>query len=129
MPRTAKNHFFCSACGNEEPRWFGRCPSCGAWNTATEAPASSAAGGAKSGSKSARARWAPRAAATRPATPRPLAEVEVGGARRIPSGLDEFDRVLGGGVMPGSLVLVGGDPGIGKSTLLLQLASGLARAG
>jgi DNA repair protein RadA/Sms len=134
MPKTAKAHFFCSSCGNEEPRWFGRCPSCGTWNSAVEAPAAAAAAG-RGGAKGslARARWSPRAAgrgpAGSPAAPRPLAGVELGMAHRVSSGLAELDRVLGGGMMPGSLVLVGGDPGIGKSTLLLQLASSLARAG
>jgi DNA repair protein RadA/Sms len=120
-----KPHFFCSACGNEEARWFGRCPSCGAFNTLTEAPAGTAAKPAAG--RGARARWAPAAGA--PAGPRPLAHVEVAASHRWASGLRELDRVLGGGVMPGSLVLVGGDPGIGKSTLLLQLAGTLAAAG
>jgi DNA repair protein RadA/Sms len=124
---TAKTHFFCSACGNEESRWFGRCAACGAWNTATEAPATAAAGGARP-ARAGRGRWTPPAGA-RPAVPRPLAEVEAGAAERVATGLGEFDRVLGGGMMPGSLVLVGGDPGIGKSTLLLQLAAALAAAG
>ncbi|HEY6865707.1 MAG TPA: DNA repair protein RadA, partial [Candidatus Eisenbacteria bacterium] len=77
-------------------------------------------------------RWAPRAAggaASAPVGPRPLAHVEVGESVRVPTGLGELDRVLGGGMMPGSIVLVGGDPGIGKSTLLLQLAGALAGAG
>jgi DNA repair protein RadA/Sms len=128
-----KPHFFCSACGNEEARWFGRCPSCGAWNTAAEAPAAAAGGSAAAG-RGPRARWAPRSGAPGgpPAAgpgPRPLAHVEVSATHRWPSGLRELDRVLGGGVMPGSLVLVGGDPGIGKSTLMLQLAETLAGAG
>jgi DNA repair protein RadA/Sms len=128
--KTEKPHFFCTACGNEEARWFGRCPSCGAWNTAAEAPASPAAGTPAAG-RSARARWAPRAEAGGAPSrgPRPLAHVEVSATHRASSGLAELDRVLGGGVMPGSLVLVGGDPGIGKSTLLLQLAASLAAAG
>ena len=128
--KTEKSHFFCSACGNEEARWFGRCPSCGAWNTAAEAPA--AAGGSAAAGRGPRARWAPKAGAPGGAPgvgPRPLAQVEVSATHRWPSGLRELDRVLGGGVMPGSLVLVGGDPGIGKSTLMLQLAETLAAAG
>jgi DNA repair protein RadA/Sms len=126
--RPEKTHFFCSACGNEEARWFGRCPSCGAWNTAAEAPAGAAGGGAAAGGGG-RARWAPKSAAGGTVGPRPLAHVEVSATHRWPSGLRELDRVLGGGVMPGSLVLVGGDPGIGKSTLLLQLAETLAAEG
>ena len=124
---TTKPHFFCSACGNEESRWFGRCAACGAWNTATEAPASAAAGGARP-ARAARGRWTPAGGAS-PRIPRPLAEVEAGAAERVATGLGELDRVLGGGMMPGSLVLVGGDPGIGKSTLLLQLAAALAATG
>lgn len=126
-PKPDKPHFFCATCGNEEARWFGRCPSCGAWNTAAEAPAA-AAGGAAPAGRSPRARWAPKEGA-RPSGPRPLAHVEVAASHRWASGLRELDRVLGGGVMPGSLVLVGGDPGIGKSTLMLQLAGTLAGAG
>ncbi len=128
--KPAKSHFFCTACGNEEARWFGRCASCGAWNTASEAPvaAAGAAGGtAKSANKPSRARWAPAGAAG--AGARPLAEIESIDARRAPTGMRELDRVLGGGIVPGSLVLVGGDPGIGKSTLMLQVAAALAREG
>jgi DNA repair protein RadA/Sms len=127
VPKTAKTHFFCSACGNEEPRWFGRCPSCGAWNTAAEAPAAKAAAGAAA--KSARARWGPAGAAGAPRGPRPLADVDVAAAKRASTGLAELDRVLGGGVVAGSIILVGGDPGIGKSTLMLQLAEALASRG
>ena len=126
MPKAAKAHFFCSACGNEEPRWFGRCPSCGAWNTAAEAPA---AKGAAATAKSPRARWAPAGAAGAARGPRPLADVEIASAKRAGTGLAELDRVLGGGVVAGSIILVGGDPGIGKSTLMLQLAGSLARRG
>src|SRR5215470_10939237 len=120
-----KIHFFCSACGHEAPRWFGRCPACGAWNTAAEAPETASA---KGGRRTARARWAP-AAGTTPRTPRPLRDVELGAQTRHASGIRELDRVLGGGMAPGSLVLVGGDPGIGKSTLMLQLAIALASEG
>jgi DNA repair protein RadA/Sms len=123
----AKPHFFCTACGNEEARWFGRCPSCGAWNTAAEVPVAPASAGAGAG-RGARARWAP-ADGTAGRGPRPLAHVELAATHRWSSGQRELDRVLGGGVMPGSLVLVGGDPGIGKSTLLLQLAASLGAGG
>jgi len=134
VAKTAKAHFFCSGCGNEESRWFGRCPSCGAWNTAAEAPATAPATGGAAAGRGPRARWVPKpgAAGGLPGAatgPRPLAQVEVSATHRWPSGLRELDRVLGGGVMPGSLVLVGGDPGIGKSTLMLQLAETLAAAG
>jgi DNA repair protein RadA/Sms len=126
LPKPAKPHFFCSSCGNEESRWFGRCSGCGAWNSAVEAPSHSSA---TTTGRATRARWAPAGAATGSAAPRPLATVGVEGVERIVSGLGELDRVLGGGAVPGSLVLVGGDPGIGKSTLMLQLAITLAARG
>jgi DNA repair protein RadA/Sms len=121
--------YYCSACGNEQPRWFGHCPSCGEWNTASEAPAERKGRGAPSARRPGAARWVPAGEAARTGTPRPLAEVTVEHAERERTGMREFDRVLGGGLVPGSLLLVGGDPGIGKSTLLLQLALGLAREG
>jgi DNA repair protein RadA/Sms len=127
--RAPKTSFFCSACGHESARWFGRCPACSAWNTAAEAPAAGPQRGgvARAGSRTTRARWTPAsdAGAHRP---HPLAEVSTDSAPRWPSGIAELDRVLGGGLMPGSLVLVGGDPGIGKSTLMLQLAISASRA-
>jgi DNA repair protein RadA/Sms len=124
MARKASNHFFCASCGHEAARWFGRCPACGTWNTASEAPASGAPGKAKSGRRTG---WVAGAAAA--AVPRALADVETASFERAPSGLGEVDRVLGGGIVPGSLILVGGDPGIGKSTLMLQVAFALAAAG
>jgi DNA repair protein RadA/Sms len=125
--RASKTSFFCSACGHESARWFGRCPACSAWNTAAEAPAAaSPRAGAAGGGSRARSRWGPAGGAATH-RPHPLAEVSSESAPRWPSGIAELDRVLGGGLMPGSLVLVGGDPGIGKSTLLLQLAMFAAR--
>jgi DNA repair protein RadA/Sms len=125
--RASKSSFFCSACGHESARWFGRCPACSAWNTAAEAPATAGArAGGRAAARSTRARWAPASGAA-PHVPHPLADVSSDSAPRWPSGISELDRVLGGGLMPGSLVLVGGDPGIGKSTLLLQLAMAAAR--
>ena len=126
MPKPARQHFFCSACGHEAARWFGRCPGCGAWNTAAEAPVQKSEG--RGNTRAARARWSP-GGATAPPAPRPLASVEIGDLHRAGTGLGELDRVLGGGIVRGSLILVGGDPGIGKSTLLLQLAMRLARDG
>jgi DNA repair protein RadA/Sms len=122
-PRTS---FFCSACGNEQPRWFGHCPACGEWNTATEAPAG-AATATKPATRGPR-RWLPASAGGREG-PVPLAQVSLDETSRASTGMRELDRVLGGGVVPGSLLLVGGDPGIGKSTLLLQLARAFAAAG
>ncbi len=124
--KAAKTAFYCTSCGNEQPRWFGHCPQCGEWNTAAEAPPAGAPKGAAA--KRGAARWAP-AGESRAAGARPLAHVEVESAERARTGMRELDRVLGGGLVPGSLVLVGGDPGIGKSTLLLQLAMALAREG
>src|SRR5262245_37391832 len=127
-----KTTFFCTACGNEQPRWFGHCPSCGEWNTASEAPkagkagsAAPTAGGPAAGS---RGRWLP-AGVTRRDGAVPLADVSLESTERAGTGMRELDRVLGGGIVPGSLLLVGGDPGIGKSTLLLQLARSYAAAG
>jgi len=123
-PRAARSSFFCTACGNEQPRWFGHCPACGEWNTASESPPASVKGGPARGSR----RWVPAGAARREG-PVPLAEVSLESTERAGTGLRELDRVLGGGIVPGSLLLVGGDPGIGKSTLLLQLARAFAAGG
>ncbi|MCC6348959.1 MAG: DNA repair protein RadA [Candidatus Eisenbacteria bacterium] len=124
--KSPKTNFYCTACGNEQPRWFGHCPQCGEWNTAAEAPV---AGAPRSAAvPRGAARWVP-AGEGRSRGARPLAQVEVESAERARTGLRELDRVLGGGLVPGSLVLVGGDPGIGKSTLMLQLAMALAREG
>ncbi|HEU4335229.1 MAG TPA: ATPase domain-containing protein, partial [Candidatus Eisenbacteria bacterium] len=125
--------YFCSACGNESPKWFGRCPACGEWNTAAEAPAEPRGRGA-GGGPGTRARGATASGAGRAgysgdaAAPVKLDAIETGAEDRWQSGIHELDRVLGGGLVPGSLVLIGGDPGVGKSTLALGLASALARA-
>jgi DNA repair protein RadA/Sms len=148
MAKPKNPHFFCTSCGHEEAKWFGRCSGCGAWNSAAEAPAEAPAakggkGAASRGGGAARARWAPAGggeagalgrssagvAGGFAAGPRPLADIEAADVPRVTTGLAEMDRVLGGGVVPGSLILVGGDPGIGKSTLLLQLARRLAADG
>jgi DNA repair protein RadA/Sms len=113
--------FACQACGFESSKWLGRCPDCGEWNSFAEE----------------RQELAPAPGKGRPAMrgldpgsrPRPYDLVDVSEAERIPSGIGEFDRVLGGGIVPGSMVLIGGEPGIGKSTLLLQVAHLLARTG
>src|SRR5437899_1808250 len=109
--------FLCSACGNDSPKWFGRCPHCGEWNTAVEEAQRAAAPPSRRGYGS---------GATRPTR---LSEIESLAEERHRSGIGELDRVLGGGLVPGSLVLIGGDPGIGKSTLALQLAVSLAGEG
>jgi DNA repair protein RadA/Sms len=109
--------FLCGACGNESPKWFGRCPHCGEWNTAVEETPR-----AKAETKDL-SYGAPAAAPTR------IRDIETTGEERRRSRIGELDRVLGGGLVPGSLVLIGGDPGIGKSTLALQLAVSLAGEG
>jgi len=116
----SKQVFFCSACGNETPRWQGQCSACGAWNTIVEQPAAPKKQGA------ARAYDAELGASHKPVR---LKELDTETELRFFTGMDELDRVLGGGAVRGSLVLVGGAPGIGKSTLLLQICSRLCDFG
>src|SRR5690606_20668415 len=113
--------FFCTECGNETPRWQGQCPACNAWNTLAEEPAPEKRRSVRSG--------ATPLQAMRTTSAVRLADVETTDVARWTSGIEEFDFVLGGGTVPGSLVLVGGEPGIGKSTLLLQVAARLQAAG
>ena len=112
----AKTVFYCTECGNETAKWAGRCPACGAWNSIVEqaAPKASAAG---KGRTKALAR----------SKAHPIAELQTEQELRFSTGMGELDRVLGGGAVKGSLVLVGGAPGIGKSTLMLQICSQLCR--
>lgn len=111
----AKSVFFCTSCGNETPRWQGRCPACGAWNTIEEHIEKPSASGVK-------AKSSPVGQSKRPQR---LNEVSSDGETRFSTGMGELDRVLGGGAVAGSLVLVSGAPGIGKSTLLLQICNSL----
>ena len=106
-----KRTYFCTACGNETPKWLGKCPACGEWNTITEHVV------AKESSS-----IASRIAAVPKAIARKVQDIEEHATRRIDMGNTEINRVLGGGLVPGSLILLGGEPGIGKSTLSLQLA-------
>jgi DNA repair protein RadA/Sms len=118
-----KTLFFCRECGNETPRWQGQCPACKEWNTLVEEPVAP---------KAAKSRIGGGGAASRsPAGPPPvrLRDVEGTEGKRWTTGLGEFDFVLGGGIVPGSVVLIGGEPGIGKSTILLQVASRLEAEG
>jgi DNA repair protein RadA/Sms len=115
----SRSVYFCSACGFESPRWLGRCPQCDAWNSFDERPFTITA-------KSARSATTQRAQNSGPI---PLREIGSAGVNRIRTGLPEFDAVLGGGIVPGSLTLVGGPPGAGKSTLLLQIAARLGEQG
>lgn len=115
-PRRERALFVCGDCGREEAQWSGRCPACGAWDSMREAPSgpapSARSGPVRSGGGA-----------------QPLAGVDCDECRRHSSGLGEVDRVLGGGLVPGSVTLLGGEPGVGKSTLLLQMASAVAGAG
>ena len=110
-PRTA---WRCAQCGHVEPRWAGRCSACGEYGSLVEEAVEKST-----------------ASSRVPATVRPvhLSEVETAAEGRLPTGVGEFDRVLGGGLVKGSVVLLGGEPGIGKSTLLLQVVDALALSG
>ena len=104
--------FECTACGQRSPKWLGRCPGCGGWNTLEQLPTEL------------------RSSPSRPPSPAvSLADAELADLPRDTTGLPGFDRVLGGGLVPGSLVLLAGEPGVGKSTLLLQVAAAVARRG
>ncbi len=112
-----KTVFVCTDCGTESPKWMGKCPGCGAWNTmAEEVVAIAPKGGQKATS------------IVSSQKPKPLGEISTAEELRCSTGLSELDRVLGGGIVPGSLVLIGGDPGIGKSTILLQCCQFLGKA-
>ena len=114
MPK-ATSKFTCQQCGYESVKWMGRCPDCGEWNTFVETVSPALSGARRGGGLRATV-----------AQPVPLTEVEAVDARRMSTGSPEFDRVLGGGIVPGTLMLVGGDPGIGKTTLLTQVSGHLA---
>lgn len=115
-----KTLFVCQECGSQSPKWLGRCLDCGAWNSFVEERAPESGGAVAAGH-----RYATPGA---PSAARLYSEIEIDQFPRLSTGIGEFDRVLGGGVVPGSLVLLGGEPGIGKSTLLLQAAASMARS-
>ena len=119
-PRMAKekNIYVCNECGGTSPKWLGKCPHCNAWNSLVESVAESAA--------PTKNRFAALAKTAEVAV---LADIEASDVERTPTGQDELDRVLGGGIVEGGVVLIGGDPGIGKSTLLLQALDSMQRAG
>ena len=115
MAGKSKTVWYCTSCGNESSKWMGRCPACGEWNTMQEAPVERA--GRSSGTSKLSVSASGRAAVK----PMKLQEISSSSESRISLGMTEVDRLLGGGIVPGSLVLIGGEPGIGKSTLSLQI--------
>ena len=114
----ARSVFFCTECGGESVKWMGKCPHCGAWNTLVEEKIQPEPTSAK-----------PGRIATQSARAQSLPQISVDEMKRLVTGIDELDTVLGGGLVPGSSVLLGGEPGIGKSTLLLQAAAKMSRYG
>jgi DNA repair protein RadA/Sms len=117
-----KTIYACQECGAQSPKWLGRCPECQAWNSLVEETAVAGTPGGGAAAASAGSRYALAASGG----PRLYEDIDSVISTRLTTGIDEFDRVLGGGVVPGSLVLIGGEPGIGKSTLLLQAAAHFA---
>src|SRR5438309_3190909 len=115
MPPRPKSAFLCQQCGFQSPKWIGRCPSCDGWNTFVEERVVAPAKG--------------RGLARPPRAPIALGDVPADAEERTVTGIGEFDRVLGGGIVRGSCVLLGGDPGIGKSSLLMQASAALASKG
>lgn len=114
-----KSSFFCQQCGHESAKWLGKCPSCGTWNSFVEELVQKEDG---------KNEWRQESAKQRQNKPKKLQEVEAGKEVRIITPDAELNRVLGGGIVPGSLILIGGEPGIGKSTLMLQLGLSLKRS-
>ena len=118
MAKKKKTMYVCQQCGYDTPKWMGRCPGCGAWNTMVEevvAPETRSVGGSVGLAES--------------QPPRPIGEIETEDLPRYGTGSGELDRVLGGGVIPGSLVLIVGDPGVGKSSLTIRVCAEVARTG
>lgn len=121
MAKKITTVFFCQECGYESSKWMGQCPGCKQWNTLVEEKVSVTGSGMGGASKTVAVREAPKPVA--------IGEVSLNDGERMMTGIEELDRVLGGGIMQGSLILVGGDPGIGKSTLLLQTCRQLSMNG
>src|SRR5688500_72951 len=125
----SKTQFLCGKCGSVHPKWMGKCPDCGTWDSLQEykTPTFDQRAARVAGSVGTLSRNAAQTADfTHGAEPVSIAQIDESDSPRIQTGIAEFDRVLGGGVVPGSAILVGGEPGIGKSTLLLQVANALA---
>src|SRR5678809_362822 len=119
--KAPKAVFVCQECGAQSPKWLGRCTECGAWNSLVEESTPAPSGAPVDRRDNRYAQFGSNSNA------KLYSEIEISDSARLSTGIDEFDRVLGGGVVPGSLVLLGGEPGIGKSTLLLQAAANMAR--
>ncbi|HSO60723.1 MAG TPA: DNA repair protein RadA [Desulfobacterales bacterium] len=117
MKKSVKTIFSCQSCGYQSPKWLGKCPDCGGWDGFVEERQATGALAVA------------RNAAVAPSMPVPIDSIEIDHEQRLLTTIHEFDRVLGGGLVPGTLILVGGDPGIGKSTLMLQALHGLAGQG
>ncbi len=115
-----KTLFFCQSCGYESPKWIGKCPSCNSWNSFVEEVVAKSEGDKND--------WRQDSGKTKISKPKTLSEIESTGEIRIATPDAELNRVLGGGIVPGSLVLIGGEPGIGKSTLMLQIGLSLQKA-
>ena len=126
MAKARTTAFFCKECGYESSKWMGQCPACKAWNSMVEEPVSKSAGSQGGLGRLASGSQKSAIPAARPSL---LSEIDIEEQDRVSTGFGELDRVLGDGIVAGSLVLVGGDPGIGKSTLLLQVCRHLAGAG
>lgn len=122
MAKAPGTVYVCQSCGNQSRKWLGKCPDCGGWNTFVEERA-------RVGAKKETAGTARGGFRLREVKPVAYHEIESQDDARVSSGVTEFDRVLGGGIVPGSLILIGGDPGIGKSTLLLQVADKMSARG
>ncbi|HHV62942.1 MAG TPA: DNA repair protein RadA [Firmicutes bacterium] len=117
----AKTRYICQECGYSAPKWLGRCPGCGAWNSMIEEVVEATGAGGPATSRSGLFTTGDR--------PRPITEVEACQEERFSTGIGELDRALGGGIVPGSFILVAGDPGIGKSTLMLQMSNHIGLTG
>ncbi|MFH1488876.1 MAG: ATPase domain-containing protein, partial [Pseudomonadota bacterium] len=114
MKKQNKFIFVCQSCGYQTPKWMGRCPDCGQWNSFVEEAEGSGGEGVQDLAMG---------------QPQPVNAISLDSSQRVQTGIREFDRTLGGGLVPGSLILIGGEPGIGKSTLLLQVAGRLSEEG
>ncbi|MDB9312913.1 DNA repair protein RadA [Spirulina sp. CS-785/01] len=126
MPKS-RTIYICNECGSDSPQWFGKCPSCGTYGSLEEQVVQSGGVNSRTGWQGQKQQNQKAGGKAEPRASKRFSEIVEEAQQRFPSGYGELDRVLGGGVVPGALVLIGGDPGIGKSTLLLQTANQLAK--